>query len=92
MNETLSLVDALSPIHLAQIDTFQTAQNLGTRAEALSLLLDIAIEVVTDTGDRFWDYKPRRPRRIGAPLAGSASIKAVSPTSRRRGAADNRDR
>ena len=64
MDDTLSLAEALSPIHLAQVDAFQKAQNLGSRAEALRLLLDIAIEVVTDTGDRFWDQRPRRPGEV----------------------------
>jgi hypothetical protein len=40
------------------------SQNLGSRSEALRLLLAIAIEVVSDTGDRFWDHKPRRPDEV----------------------------
>ena len=50
--------DLLTPIQVAHLDAFQAEQGLSTRAEALNLLIEIAIDVVTGTGDRFWDVRP----------------------------------
>ena len=50
------------------IEEFQRSERLLSRDAALGLLLEIALEVVTGTGDRFWDRSPSRsgdepPRR-----------------------------
>ena len=50
------------------IEEFQRSERLLSREAALGLLLEIALEVVTGTGDRFWDTSPPRsgdepPRR-----------------------------
>jgi hypothetical protein len=37
------------------IEAFQHKESLPSRARAIELLLDIAIETVTGTGRRFWD-------------------------------------
>ena len=40
---------------LELLDEFQKRENLPSRAEALSLLLEIALDTVTTSGRRFWD-------------------------------------
>ena len=59
MQEKSALIeDLLTPVQVAHLDAFQAEQGLATRAEAFNLLIEIAIDVVTGTGDRFWDVKP----------------------------------
>ena len=65
MQEKSALIeDLLTPIQVAYLDAFQTEQGLTTRAEALNLLIEIAIDTVTGTGDRFWDVRPGSVRDV----------------------------
>jgi hypothetical protein len=45
----------LTPAQAEMVDAFQTKEHLASRAEAVQLLLDIALETVTGSGRRFWD-------------------------------------
>ncbi len=51
----VSLEVMLTPGQIALLDDFQKAERLLSRASALKLLLEIAFETVTSTGNRFWD-------------------------------------
>ena len=63
-DKTALIEELLTPIQLAHLDAFQAEQLLSTRAEALDLLFEIAIDVVTGTGDRFWDVRPGNVREM----------------------------
>ena len=45
----------LTPTQAAALDDFQRTEKLQSRVEALGLLLEIGIETVTSSGQRFWD-------------------------------------
>ncbi len=45
----------LTASQAAMIDAFQAKEELPSRADAIQLLLDIALETVTGRGRRFWD-------------------------------------
>jgi hypothetical protein len=48
------------PRRLLEIDEFQRTESLSSRAEALALLLEIALDAITSPGRRFWD-RPSKP-------------------------------
>ena len=52
---------ALHSQQLKFLEHFQRSEGLPSREAALSLLLEIALEVVTGTGDRFWDKTAPSP-------------------------------
>ena len=41
--------------HFKLLEDFQRSERLLSREAALNLLVEIALDVVTGTGDRFWD-------------------------------------
>ena len=45
----------LSAQQLVLLDEFKRVEKLSSREATLSLLLEIALEVVTGAGSRFWD-------------------------------------
>ncbi len=45
----------------ALLAEFQRSEKLALPAQALALLIEIAFEVVTGTGDRFWDKSAPAP-------------------------------
>jgi hypothetical protein len=50
----------VSKSEAAAIDQFQVAEKLGTRAEAIRLLIEIGLDTVSKTGRRFWDKSPEQ--------------------------------
>jgi hypothetical protein len=50
----------LTPGQVALLDDFQRTEGLPSQEAALKLLLEIAFETVTSTGNRFWD-RPAAP-------------------------------
>ena len=62
-NDTSTRLEvALQSQQLKLLDEFQRSERLLSREAALRLLLEIALEVVTGAGDRFWDKSPARSR------------------------------
>jgi hypothetical protein len=51
------------PRRLPEIDEFQRIEGLPSRADALALLLEIALDAITSPGRRFWDRPGAAPRR-----------------------------
>ena len=47
----------LSSGQIALLDDFQRAEGLPSQEATLKLLLEIAFETVTSTGNRFWDKR-----------------------------------
>jgi len=45
----------LTATQSAMIEAFQRKEGMASRAAAVQLLLDIALETVTSSGRRFWD-------------------------------------
>ena len=52
----------LNDQQLVLLDEFKRVEKLSSREATLSLLLEIALEVVTGTGDRFWDKSAPRSK------------------------------
>jgi hypothetical protein len=50
-----------SDADFAAVEQFRSDEDLAFTAEALRLLIEIALETVSAKGQRFWDKKPRFP-------------------------------
>ena len=53
--DPLMLQFGCSVAQLAMLEAFQRKERLSSRSEALALLMEIALDVVTAQGRRFWD-------------------------------------
>ncbi len=51
----------VSDADFAAIDRFRSDEGLSSTADALRLLIEIALETVSAKGRRFWDKKPSEP-------------------------------
>ena len=61
-NDTTNRLEITLQSHqLKQLKNFQRSERLLSPEAALNLLLEIALEVVTATGDRFWDKSAGGP-------------------------------
>ena len=60
-NASTRLEVTLKGQQLKLIEEFQRSERLLSREAAVSLLLEIALEAVTGTGDRFWDKSAGGP-------------------------------
>jgi len=60
---TGSLRVKVTPEQVGAIEAFQAKEKIATREEAVRVLLEIAVDTISATGNRFWD---RRPKSAGA--------------------------
>jgi hypothetical protein len=51
----------VSDADFAAIERFRSEEALSSTADALRLLIEIALETVSAKGHRFWDKKPPEP-------------------------------
>ena len=76
---TATVEGGVAPEMFGAIDRFQAQEKLSSRAEAVRLLLEIALDTVAESGDRFWDKRRSRSLvsarsiRFGKKLPGAAT-------------------
>ncbi len=53
-----SIKVTISAEQASAIEAFQAKEKIATQKEAVRMLLEIGVDTVSQTGNRFWDSRP----------------------------------